>query len=100
MPARVKGGLVLLERALTLEPDYALAHGNAAMCHHCLYLRGGLHENNRVASVQYARSALLYGGDDAAALTLAGFSLAMDGTTGSRRSPPSMLRWRSARPRL
>jgi TolB-like protein/tetratricopeptide (TPR) repeat protein len=79
MPARVKEGLVLLERALTLEPDYALAHGNAAMCHHCLYLRGGLRENNRVASVQYARSALLHGADDATALTLAGFSLGMDG---------------------
>jgi TolB-like protein/tetratricopeptide (TPR) repeat protein len=79
MPARVSKGLVLLERALSLEPDYPLAHANAAMCHHCLYLRGGLHEDNRVASVQYARSALLYGADDATALTLAAFSLGMDG---------------------
>jgi TolB-like protein/tetratricopeptide (TPR) repeat protein len=79
MPVRVTEALVLLERALTLEPDYALAHGNAAMCHHCLYLRGGLREDNRVASVQYARSAILHGPDDAAALTLAGFSMGMDG---------------------
>lgn len=79
MPARVRDGLVLLERALTLEPAYGLAHANAAMCHHCLYLRGGLHEDNRLASVQYARSALLHGADDATALTLAGFSLGMDG---------------------
>jgi TolB-like protein len=79
MPTRVTRALVLLERALSLEPDYALALGNAAMCHHCLYLRAGLSENNRVASVQYARSALLAGPDDAAALTLAGFSLGMDG---------------------
>ena len=79
MPARVTEALPLLERALALEPGYALAHGNAAMCHHCLYLRAGLREDNRVASVQYARSALLYGPDDAAALTLAGFSLGMDG---------------------
>jgi hypothetical protein len=49
------------------------------MCHHCLYLRNGLREENRMASVQYARSALLHGPDDAAALTLAGFSLGMDG---------------------
>lgn len=79
MPARVRDGLVLLERALTLEPAYGIAHANAAMCHHCLYLRGGLHEDNRLASVKFARSALLHGADDAAALTLAGFSLGMDG---------------------
>lgn len=79
MPVRVTQALALLDRALSLEPDYALAHGNAAMCHHCLYLRAGLSENNRVASVQYARSALLAGPDDATALTLAGFSLGMDG---------------------
>ena len=79
MPARVTAALPLLEHALTLEPGYALAHGNAAMCHHCLYLRAGLREDNRVASVQYARSALLNGPDDATALTLAGFSLGMDG---------------------
>lgn len=79
MPVRVTAALTLLEHALELEPDYALAHANAAMCHHCLYLRGGLLEHHRVESVRYARSALLYGQDDAAALTLAGFSLGMDG---------------------
>jgi tetratricopeptide (TPR) repeat protein len=49
------------------------------MCHHCLYLRAGLREDDRLASVRYARSALLHGQDDALALTLAGFSLGMDG---------------------
>jgi hypothetical protein len=42
MPARVRSALVLLERAVTLDPTYALAHANAAMCHHCLYQRDGL----------------------------------------------------------
>jgi TolB-like protein len=79
MPSQVSAALVLLERALELEPDYALAHANAAMCHHCLYLRAGLQERHRLESVRYARSALLFGQDDAAALTLAGFSLGMDG---------------------
>ena len=79
MPAQVKSALVLMERAIALEPDYALAHGNAAMCHHCLFLRDGLREESRAASVRYARSALIHGQDDAAALTLAGFSLGMDG---------------------
>ena len=79
MPAQVTKALTLLLRALALEPDYALAHANAAMCHHCLYLRGGLLEDDRIASVRFARSALLHGQDDAVALTLAGFSMGMDG---------------------
>jgi tetratricopeptide (TPR) repeat protein len=79
MPAQVTRALVLLERALALEPDYALAHGNAAMCHHCLFLRAGFQEVNRAASVQHARSAIMHGQDDAHALTLAAFSIGMDG---------------------
>lgn len=79
MPEQVTRALVLLERSIALEPDYALAHGNAAMCHHCLFLRAGLQETNRTASLRHARSAIAHGQDDALALTLAGFSIGMDG---------------------
>lgn len=79
MPAQVTRALALLERAVELDPSYALAHGNAAMCHHCLFLRSGLQEANRAASIRYARAAMLHGQDDAAALPLAGFSIGMDG---------------------
>jgi tetratricopeptide (TPR) repeat protein len=79
MPVQVTRALALLERALVLEPDYAVAHGNAAMCHHCLFLRSGLQEITRAASVRHARSAIIHGQDDALALTLAGFSIGMDG---------------------
>ncbi len=79
MPERVTKALMLLGRAIELDPAYALAHGNAAMCHHCLFLRAGLREANRAASIHHARQAILHGQDDAAALTLAGFSLGMDG---------------------
>ena len=79
MPEQVTRALALLHRALELEPDYALAHGNAAMCHHCLFLRAGLKEEDRAASVRHARSAIIHGQDDAHALTLAGFSIGMDG---------------------
>src|SRR4029079_12450753 len=78
MPDQVTRALVLLERAITLDPTYALAHGNAAMCHHCLFLRAGLQEANRAASVRHARSAIVHGQDDALALTWAGFSIGMD----------------------
>jgi TolB-like protein/DNA-binding SARP family transcriptional activator len=79
MPAQVTQALALLERSIALEPAYALAHGNAAMCHHCLFLRAGLLEANRAASIRHARLALIHGQDDALALTLAGFSIGMDG---------------------
>lgn len=79
MPEQVTQALVLLERAIALEPSYALAHGNAAMCHHCLFLRAGLREASRADSIRYARSAIGHGQDDAVALTLAGFSIGMDG---------------------
>jgi len=78
MPERVTRALTLLERALALEPTYALAHGNAAMCHHCLFLRAGLQEINRRSSIRHARSAIVHGQDDALALTWAGFSIGMD----------------------
>jgi TolB-like protein/tetratricopeptide (TPR) repeat protein len=78
MPEQVTRALVLLERAIELDPVYALAHGNAAMCHHCLFLRSGLQEAHRVASIRHARSAVLHGQDDALALTWAGFSIGMD----------------------
>ena len=79
MPAQVTKALVLLERALALDPTYALADANAAMCHHCLFLRSGLREENRLASVRYAEAALAHGRDDPRALTFAGFSIGMDG---------------------
>jgi TolB-like protein len=79
MPEQVTRALALLERSITLEPAYALAHGNAAMCHHCLFLRAGLHEVDRAASIRHARLAIIHGQDDALALTWAGFSIGMDG---------------------
>jgi TolB-like protein len=79
MPAQVTKALVLLKRALALDPTYALAHAFAAMCHHCLFLRSGLHEEDRLASIRHAHAAIVHGRDDALALTHAGFSIGMDG---------------------
>jgi hypothetical protein len=42
MPDRATKALALLDRALALDPTYALAHGSAAMCHHNRFLRAGL----------------------------------------------------------
>lgn len=78
MPDRAANALPLLQQALAIEPAYALAHGLAAMCHHNRFLRAGLREEDRTASVRHARLALEYGRDDALALTFAGFCLGMD----------------------
>jgi hypothetical protein len=82
MPERVTKALALLERALVLDPNYALAHAFAAMCHHCLFLRARLLEESKMASVRHAQAAILHGQDDALALTFAGFSIGMDGHEG------------------
>ncbi|MGC2154892.1 MAG: adenylate/guanylate cyclase domain-containing protein [Pseudolabrys sp.] len=78
MPERSKKALVLLKRALALDPNYALAHAYAAECHHILYLRGGLHEEDRSASIRHAEAAIAHGQDDASALAFAGFTIGMD----------------------
>jgi TolB-like protein/tetratricopeptide (TPR) repeat protein len=78
MPARATKALALLERALALDPAYALAHGFAAMGRHNRFLRAGLHEEDRAASIRHARAAIEHGQDDALALTFAGFSIGMD----------------------
>jgi adenylate cyclase len=72
--------LPLLERALALEPDYALAHGHAAVCHEILFMRGrqvGKREENRQGAIRHAHAALVHGRDDATALAEAGFVIAM-----------------------
>jgi len=78
MPAPSTKALALLERALALDPTYAQAHAYAAECHHSIFLRGGLHNENRTASNRHAEAAIAHGQDDALALSFAGFVIGMD----------------------
>jgi adenylate cyclase len=78
MPDRATKALALIDRALALNSNYALAHAFAAMCYHNRFLRAGLHEQDRTASIHHAQAAMAYGQDDALALTFAGFSIGMD----------------------
>jgi adenylate cyclase len=77
MPDAARQALAILERALTLEPDYARAHGFAAFCHENLFVRAGLREENRAGAIRHAHAAIAYGRDDATALALAGVSIGM-----------------------
>ncbi len=79
MPEESKRALVLLERALALDPTYALAHACVAQCNHSIFLRGGQQIENRTAAVRHAQIAITNGQDDALALALAGFSVGMEG---------------------
>jgi TolB-like protein len=78
MPDRSAKALILLERAIAMDSTYALAHAYAAMCHHSRFLRLGLREDERAASIRHATIAIANGQDDALAMTFAGFSIGMD----------------------
>jgi TolB-like protein/Tfp pilus assembly protein PilF len=79
MPDGARKGLVLLEKALAAEPDYALAHGFAAWANEIIFARGGAQEENRDGAARHAQAALAHGRDDAMALTLGGFVLGIIG---------------------
>jgi tetratricopeptide (TPR) repeat protein len=78
-PEDGRAALALLEEALRLEPAYASAHGIAAWCHEQLYNRTGFREENQTEALRHAEAAITYGSDDATALCLAGFTIAMVG---------------------
>ena len=77
MPQDADKALTLLERAIDLEPDYAAAHAMIAWCHEQRYLRAGLHEEAKQSALLHARTALEVGDDDAAALAIAAFVVAV-----------------------
>jgi adenylate cyclase len=77
MPDGAAEAIPLLERALALEPDYALAHGLAAWGHHVLFNRAGMHEKDRISAIRHAHEAISHGRGDAMALTLGAFVVSM-----------------------
>jgi len=79
MPEDADKALPLLGKAIELEPDYAAAHAIIAWCHEARYLRGGMQEETRLAALHHARLAIAKGSDDAAALAIAGFVIAVCG---------------------
>lgn len=77
MPTGVSEAIPLLQKAVELEPSYAVAHAHLAHCFHSRFSRGGLSEANRQLSIAHAR-AVMSGCDDAAALATAGLVLWFD----------------------
>jgi adenylate cyclase len=77
MPEEADKALALLAQALTLEPDYPAAQAAAAWCYEMRYLRGGLHEADKVAALAHAHAAIEAGADDATTLATAGFVIGL-----------------------
>jgi adenylate cyclase len=77
MPAEAAKAAALLEEALTIEGDYATAHGLLAWCHEIFFARRGFKRESRDAAIRHARAALAYGRDDATALALGGFIISL-----------------------
>src|ERR1700722_2927666 len=77
MPADATKAVPLLERALTIEGDYAGAHGLLAWCHQIFFALRGFSKVSRNAAIRHARAALAYGRDDATALALGGFVISL-----------------------
>ena len=64
---------------MKLEPNYSAAACLSSWCLHSRYGRGGLREEDRLAAVHHARTAVALGNDDATALAIAALVLAYDG---------------------
>jgi adenylate cyclase len=77
MPEGAAKALPLLERALVLEADYSTAHGMLACCHEFLFTRAGFRIENRNAAILHAHAAIIHGRDDAMALAMGAFVIAM-----------------------
>jgi adenylate cyclase len=77
MPEEARIAMPLLERALALEPEYGLAHGYLAWCFQVLFVRGGLDPEMAADAVCHAHAAITHSRDDATALGLAGFVIAI-----------------------
>jgi TolB-like protein len=77
MPEGAAKALPLLERSLALEADYSTAHGLLACCHEFLFTRAGFRIENRNAAIRHAHAAIIHGRDDALALAMGAFVIAM-----------------------
>jgi len=77
MPDEARIAVPLLERALALQPDYGLAHGYLSLCYEILFARGGHDPEIAATAVRHAHAAIAHGHDDATALALGAFTIAL-----------------------
>jgi TolB-like protein len=73
----IKLALPLLEQALAIDPDYAIAHAYAAWCREQMFTHGGHDADDRSLALRHARAALARERDDSSALAIGGFMVAL-----------------------
>jgi TolB-like protein/class 3 adenylate cyclase len=76
-PQDSEEALRLLLAALDREPDYPAAQAHAAWCYEQRFLRSGHKPEDKVEAVRHARAVLASATDDALALAIAAFVIAM-----------------------
>ena len=77
MPDEADKALPLLHQALVLQPDFAAAHAAAAYAYENRYMRGGMSDADKVATLRHARAAIEAGPDDSRTLATAGFAIGL-----------------------
>ncbi len=70
-PEEVRMGAALLEKALKIDPNYAVAHALVARCHEIRFMQGGFDEDDKIAGLRHADAAIAGGADDSTALAFA-----------------------------
>jgi TolB-like protein/class 3 adenylate cyclase len=76
-PQDSEEALRLLLQALDREPDYPTAQAHAAWCYEQRFFRGGHRAKDKAEAVRHARAAMASATDDALALAIAAFVVAM-----------------------
>ena len=75
MPEHANIGIGLLEQALRLDPEYAVAHAYLAWGYEMRVVRGGFNAADRDAAMRHARAALAHGTDDPTAQAIAALTM-------------------------
>ncbi len=78
MPDGSAPAIPLLERALSLDPNYAFAHAALAWCFHIRFSRAGLNPDDKRRSIHHAHKAVTGAHNDATTLAIAAFVIWFD----------------------
>jgi len=83
MPKDARIALSYLQKALTLDPEYAAAHALIAWCHELCFARDGFDIADKEQALLNARATIASSTDDGMALAVAGFVMALLAKNGS-----------------
>ena len=77
-PQDAAAAIPLLEEAVKLQPDYGAAHAFLGWCLHTRFAFGDRRNEDRIAAIAHAHTAITCGSNDATALAVAAYVIAYD----------------------